>query len=155
MSIRSWCLKAYCVAILLNLLRKRRVMIKEVNVSNVRERWARMWEGESYPAFVAQGRCKRYCQKRCLGKADGKKKKSDEEAKKEQRNGLTKKAIFSMTRKRRSKPGGIPWWREKSTGYAQTDIESAFKIEDRMDPFTWTMLTNTSSCLCTIRMLAR
>jgi hypothetical protein len=33
-------------------LRKRRVMMEDVSVSNVRERWAGWWEGGIYPSFV-------------------------------------------------------------------------------------------------------
>jgi hypothetical protein len=45
------------VAILFNLVRKRRVMMKDVDVGNVSPRWTRWGEGESYPEFVVQRRC--------------------------------------------------------------------------------------------------
>jgi hypothetical protein len=60
------------VAILLNLQRKRRVMMK-YNVRNVRERWTRCREGETYPAFVVQDRCMNLIRSWCAS-VDGKKK---------------------------------------------------------------------------------
>jgi hypothetical protein len=64
-------------------------MMKDVKASNARERWTGWREGENYPAFVVQGRCidKELLVVRC--QCQCKEKKSDEEAKKEQRNELT------------------------------------------------------------------
>jgi hypothetical protein len=45
------------VAIPSDLLGKIRVKMEDVNVSNVRERWTRWWEGETYIAFTVQGHC--------------------------------------------------------------------------------------------------
>jgi hypothetical protein len=75
----------------LNLLRKEEAMVQKKTLVMGRQRW---WEGESYLVFVVQG-CriqgesfKKWYQCRL------KEKKSDEEAKKEQRNGMTEKKIL-------------------------------------------------------------
>jgi hypothetical protein len=69
--------------------RKRRVMMEDVSVSNVRERWPGWWEGGIYPSFVVEGRCIKIAVRyKCRWIY---KKKRDEEAKKKQRLGLRKR----------------------------------------------------------------
>jgi hypothetical protein len=62
------------VAISFDLLKKRRVIIEVVNVSDVRERWAGSGEGDLPLLSALRVIMHISCQRGCHGKADGKKK---------------------------------------------------------------------------------
>jgi hypothetical protein len=79
------------VAILLNLLRKRRVKMEGVSVSNVREGWTVCWKGDLPLASLLMVVMHSSCQRGSHGNAEGKKKSDGEGKKKERVKNLWKK----------------------------------------------------------------